>query len=405
MARFQYSALSPAGEIISGELDGPDAASIIERLHERALLPIRAVEKRPQFVGSVTLRRSASRPLAARDLALLSQQLARLLKASLPLDRALEILADLAESKRAGAVMRRTLERVRDGASLSEAMAAQEKAFPHSYINVIRAGEAGGALQAVLSRVAEFLVRSEAARQKVVSALIYPAILCIVAVWAVGIVLTVVLPQFEPMFREAGAQLPASTRIVMLVGDGLRSNWWMLLTAVVMAAAGWRWLMPRPGIALLRDRLILGMPFVGGWVAKFEIARFSRTLGVLLGNGVPAARALTLSGATVGNRALASAIEAASVRFKEGEGLARPLARTGQFPGLAIQLIQIGEETGRLEELLPQLADIYDEEVQRTLERLLALLVPAIIIAMGVMIATIIAAVMTAMISINDLAA
>jgi len=404
MARFEYSALSAAGDIVSGELDGPDAATIIERLHEQALLPIRAVEKRPEKTSIFSFRLPVSEGLPGRDLALFSQQLARLLKANLPLDRALEILTGLAAKRRSGDVIRRVLERVRDGASLAEAMAAQTKSFPHAYVSMIRAGEIGGALQAVLGRVADFLVRSEAVRQTIISALIYPALLVLVAAVSITLVLTVVLPQFEPVFREAGARLPVSTRIVMALGDGLRSYWWVLLLVLTVIAVGWRLLKERPEMALRRDRLVLALPIVGNLASKFEIARFSRTLGVLLANGVPAPQALALCAAVVGNRVIAAAVDTVSARFKEGEGLSAPLARTSCFPSLSVQLIRIGEETGRLEEMLQEVAEIYEQEVQRALERLLALLVPTITIAMGAAITLIIVAVMTAMISINDLA-
>jgi general secretion pathway protein F len=404
MSRFEYSALSAAGDIVSGELDGPDAAAIIERLHEQALLPIHAIEKRPQANSSFSLRLPVSKGLPRRNLALFSRQLARLLKANLPLDRALEILTSLSAERRYGDVIRRVLERVRDGASLAEAMAAQQKSFPPAYVSMVRAGEIGGALQAVLGRVADFLVRSEAIRQTIISAMIYPALLVLVAAVSITLVLTVVLPQFQPVFREAGARLPVSTRIVMALGDGLREYWWVLLVAVAMMALGWRLLKERPGMAVRHDRIVLALPIIGDLVGKFEISRFSRTLGVLLANGVAAPQALALSGAVVGNRVIAAAVDTVSARFKEGEGLSAPLARTGLFPSLSVQLIRIGEDTGRLEEMLQEVAEIYEQEVQRGLERLLVLLVPAITIVMGAAIALIIVAVMTAMISINDLA-
>jgi general secretion pathway protein F len=406
MPRFQFSALSEAGEVVSGELDGPDAATVIARLHDRALLPIHATERRSDAQPSTLARLLAWRleaRLSTRDLALFSQQLARLLKAGLPLDRALDILATIAGG-RAGATVRRTLDRVRDGASLSEAMAAQRGSFPPAYVSMVRAGEAGGALHAVLARVADFLVRAEAMRQRVVSASIYPAILLAAAAVSVGLVLTVVLPQFEPMFRDAGARLPTSTRFVMAAGDVVQHFWWAMLLGLLAAALLWRQMMRRAAIAAWRDRALLALPVVGGLVTRFEIGRFCRTLGVLLAGGVAAPRALALCGAAIGNRAIAAAVAAAATRFSQGEGLAAPLARTGRFPALSLQLIRIGEETGRLEEMLAEVADIYDQEVQRLLDRLLALMVPAITVGMGVVVALIIAAVMTAMISINDLA-
>jgi len=404
MPRFQYRALSPTGEIVAGELDGPDSAAIIERLHDQALMPIDAVEERVLKRPALGRRLYAGRSLRPGGLALLTQQLSRLLKAGLPLDRALEILASLAADKRSGAAVRGALERVRDGAGLAESLAAQPNAFPPAYVSMVRAGEEGGALPPVLARLADFLARSEANRQKIASALIYPAILVVVAALSVALVLTVVLPQFAPLFEQAGAGLPTSTRILMTLGDGLREAWWMVLLAIAAAGLAGRQLLQRPAIANGRDRLVLALPLAGDLARKFEIARFARTLGVLLSNGVPAPRALALSGATIGNRVIAHTVETVATRFKEGEGLSAPLSRTGQFPRLSIQLIHIGEETGRLDEMLAEIAEIYDEEVERAVQRLIALLVPAITIAMGAIIALIIVAVMTAMISINDLA-
>lgn len=404
MPRFRYRALSATGELVSGEFDGPDAPAIIERLHAEALVPIDAIEQQTPRLGALEFRRERSRNLRLGDLALFSQQLSRLLKAGLPLDRALEILATLPGNRRFGAAVRGTLDRVRDGAGLAEAMTAQGKAFPPAYLSIIRAGEQGGALQAVLARLADFLSRSAVNRQKIASALMYPAILILVAALSVALVLTVVLPQFEPLFEEAGASLPFATRLVMAVGSSLREAWWGILLAIAVTGIAGSRLMRLPAVAFARDRLILAVPILRELTEKFEIGRFARTLGVLLSNGVPAPRALALGGATIGNRVLAHGVDAVAARFKEGEGLSGPLSRIARFPSLAIRLIQIGEETGRLEEMLDELAEIYDEEVERTVQRLIALLVPTVTIAMGLVIALIIVAVMTAIISINDLA-
>lgn len=404
MPRYLYRALSASGDLVAGELVGADAAAIIEQLHESALVPIEAVEQRARRAGLPDFRRQRRTRLRAGDLAILMGQLARLLKAGLPLDRALEILAELAGDTASGTAMRRTLARVRDGASLAEAMAAQEKAFPADCVSTIRAGEEGGALQPVVARLADFLGRREANRQKIASALLYPAVLIVVAGLSIGLVLTVVLPQFAPLFAEAGTHLPAMTRLVMTAGDWLREGWWALLLAAVAGAFGWRELMRRPAIATRRDRLLLALPLAGELVRKYQFARFARTLGALLSNGVAAPRALALAGAAMTNRVVAAAVETVAVRLKEGEGLSAPLARAGEFPDLAIQLIRIGEETGRLEEMLSETAEIYDQEVDQALQRLIALLVPAITVAMGMVIGLMIAAVMMAMISINDLA-
>jgi general secretion pathway protein F len=403
MPVFQYEALSPAGDTVTGELEAPDVASVIARLNEQALLPVEAVEKhiaRSRF----RLTWGGSDTFPSGGLALFIQQLTRLLNASLPLDRALEILTSLTDDARSRKIVSRLLEKVRDGSSLAEAMVAQEEAFPPLCISMVRAGEEGGALKAVLARVADFLVRSEAIRQKVVSSLIYPAMLVVVATGSVTLILTLVIPQFETMFADAGDKLPTATKVVLWASQALRAHWqaMLLITGVTIVCS--QRLMRLSSMLELRDRILLKLPLLGSLMTRFEVSRLCRSLAVLLANGVPAARALALAGATVGNRVFVEAIETLAARFKEGEGLAQSLSNTRCFPNLAVQLIQIGEETGRLEEMLAQVADIYDHEVERAVERAMALLVPGITIAMGAIVALIMAAVMAAMVSISDLA-
>jgi general secretion pathway protein F len=403
MPVFQYEALSATGDTITGELDAPDVASVIARLNEQALLPIEAVEKRiAQSRFRLTLGGADKFP--SGGLALFIQQLTRLLNASLPLDRALEILTGLTDDARSRRIVERVLDKVRDGSSLAEAMQAQDQVFPPLCISMVRAGEEGGALKAVLARVADFLVRSEAIRQKVVSSMIYPVMLIIVAAGSVTLILTLVIPQFESMFADAGDKLPTATKVVLWASEGLRAHWRGMLLTSAVAVIGVQRGMKLSSVIDLRDRLTLRLPLLGSLMTRFEVSRLCRSLAVLLSNGVPAARALALAGATVGNRVFIEAIETLAARFKEGEGLAQALADTGRFPNLAVQLIQIGEETGKLEEMLTQIADIYDHEVERAVERAMALLVPGITIAMGAIVAVIMAAVMTAMVSISDLA-
>ncbi|MEJ0019964.1 MAG: type II secretion system F family protein [Acetobacteraceae bacterium] len=403
MTRFAYRALSASGDIVTGELDGPDVASVIARLNEQSLLPIQATEKREGSGFKINFSIGENTGFPQGDLALFIQQLTRLLTASLPLDRALEILTSMMEHKRTRAIVSRLLERVRDGSSLAEAMAAEEKVFPNLCVSMVRAGEEGGALRQVLARVGDFLVRSDAIRQKVISALIYPAILLVTAVGSVVLILTLVLPQFESMFQDAGAKLPGTARLVMAASQSLREDWWLYLLAIAIGALAVQYSLRMAAVRLLLDRLVLHLPIASGLFTRLEVGRFCRALGVLLANGVPAVRGLALAGATVGNRVFADAIETMGMRFNEGEGLAKSLAAAGCFPNLAVLLVQIGEETGRLEDMLQEIADIYDQDVERVLERLLALLVPGITILMGVVVAFIIAAVMTAMVSINEL--
>ncbi len=403
MPRFRYRALTVSGEIVSGEIDGFDRAAVVARLNDDALLPIYAVESGTTG-ARLSFRLGRAPGLGLRDLARFSQQFARLLRAGLPLDRALEICLGLAADRGGADAIRAVLARVRDGAGLAEAMAAQGRAFPRAYVSLVRAGEESAALPAVLSRTADFLGRAEANRQRIVSALIYPALLVAVAALSVGLVLTVVLPQFAPLFAEAGARLPHSARLLLATGDTLAAAWWAIPPVIAAAILAGRQALRAPRIATARDRLLLALPLAGPLIRRIEIGRFTRTLSVLLANGVPGPRALGLAGAVIKNRVIAGAVETVAARFREGEGLSVPLARSGEFPPLVIQLIRTGEESGRLDEMLNEVAETCEEEAGRTIERLIALLVPAITVALGVLVAAVIATVMNAMISINDLA-
>jgi general secretion pathway protein F len=401
---FRYSALTVSGELVSGELQALDTSAALGHLHAQALLPIDARELTEEARRQFRVGVRSARSLPIRELALASQQLARLLKAGLPLDRALNILIGLAEGRQMTAALQQVLDRLRDGAALADAFASQGAAFPETYVTLVRAGELSGALQAVLAETAGLLMRSEAMRQRAISAMIYPVILIVVACLSLGVILTAVLPQFEPMFREAGAKLPTSTRIVMSAGHMLEGNFWFLLGFVAAAVCLYRFAKRKPAVALQQDRILLACPLIGGMITRFEVGRFCRTLGVMLGNGVAAPIAMALSAGTIGNRPIAAAVEECATRFKEGEGLSAPLSATGRFPDLAIQLIRIGEETGRLDEMLGEVAGVYDQDVQRALERLLAILVPVLTIGMGLLIAFIVAAVMMALLTVNDLA-
>lgn len=402
MKSFRYDALTQDGELVRGEVLAENAAAVIARLHAQALLPIGATER---DAGKAGARRFRWRRqwLRGRELVLFAEQLARLLKAGLPLDRALTILVELADSRRLKRKLQSMLDRVRDGASLREAL-GQSDGFPETFLALVQAGELSGALQAVLAQSAAFLARSEAIRQKIVSAMVYPAILIAVAGLSVTLIFTTVLPQFEPMFREAGDRLPESTRLLLAMSQLLRQQAWLLLALAAAGVATLRAVFSRPAVRLACDRLLLRMPGVRHLLLRYEVGRFCRTLGVMLANGVAAPTALALAGQTMGSLVLAREAETVAQRFQEGEGLSTPLARSGYFPVLAIQMIRVGEETGRLDDMLGEVAALFDQEVQRHLERLLAALVPALTVAMGLLVALLVGAVLSALITVNALA-
>jgi general secretion pathway protein F len=231
----------------------------------------------------------------------------------------------------------------------------------------------------------------------------YPVFVLVMSFLTLVLLFTVVVPQFRPLFRENGAAMPLPMAVVMAVSDGLQSYGWVLLLAILLLAIALRLQGLQPAARLRRDRRLLKVPVIGTLIAKVEVARFARTLGTLLANGVVLLSALSITAGTIGNRCLADAVEAVAARLKRGEGLATPLMETGLFPRLALQLIHVGEESGQLETMLIRVADIYDEEVKRGLQRLLALLVPAVTIFLGLLVAAIIGSMLVAILSTYEL--
>jgi len=394
-----------SGEVVRDELDAATLDAAIARLRDQGLLPLAVNEAKSGFLrgGFGQPLFSKRRALSRKTIALLTQQLASLLHAGMPLDRALTILIGVTEDEQAKPVLERVQEKVRGGSSLADALEVQG-VFSRFYLNMVRAGEAGGALDVVLKRLTEFLERSQALRETVTSALIYPIILLSVSALSVIILLTFVVPQFQRLFADAGKALPLATQIVIAVGDGFRYYWWVGAILFVLLSAIARRQLSQPESRARWDDWFLRLPLFGDLIAKVETARLSRTLGTLLGNGVSLLNALTIVRETLSNQVLAGALGEVAEHVKTGRGLADPLLEAGRFPKLAVQMIRVGEETGQLQEMLLQVADTYDGEVQTAVKRLLTLLEPALILGLGVIIAGIIMSILVAILSLNDLA-
>jgi general secretion pathway protein F len=403
--RYRYEAVDAAGEVLRDELEAASAEVAVEQLRDRGLLPLFVNEAKGGLLrgGLGQPLFSKRRALSRKTVGLFTQQLASLLGAGMPLDRALTVLIGVAEDERSKALLERVQEKVRGGSTLADALEAQG-AFSRFYLNMIRAGEAGGALETVLKRLNEFLERSQALRETVTSALIYPIILLTVSALSVIILLTFVVPQFQRLFADAGKALPLATQIVIAVGDGFRHYWWAGLIVIGLIAATVRRRLRQPESRARWDRWVLRLPLFGDLIAKVETARLSRTLGTLLGNGVSLLNALAIVRETLSNQVLAVALGEVAEHAKTGRGLGEPLLETGIFPKLAVQMIRVGEETGQLQEMLIQVADTYDGEVQTAVKRLLTLLEPALILGLGVIIAGIIMSILVAILSLNELA-
>jgi general secretion pathway protein F len=406
MPLFRYQAVDPAGEVIKEEIEAKDQDTVVGRLQDQGLLPLSIEETTP---GS--LSHGLRQPLFARrqrisqtDIALITRQLANLLRAGLPLDRALTILIGIADEGAVRTLLIRIQDQVRGGSSLADALEAQNRVFSRLYLNMIRAGEAGSSLDVVMLRLTEFMDRSKALRDSITSALIYPIILLIAAGMTVLILLTWVVPQFEQLFADAGQSLPLATQIVITVGEGVRNYWWIGMLVLAGGLLYLRQQLDRPESRYRLDGLMLRIPLLKDLIAKVEMARFSRTLGTLLKNGVSLLNALTIVKETMTNQVMATALSTVADQLKGGQGLAEPLMEAGVFPRLAVHMIRVGEETGQLQDMLLQVADTYDHEVQSAIQRLLALLEPVLILGLGVIIAAIIMSILVAIFSLNELA-
>jgi len=400
MPVYIYRAADRRGQTIDGVMEAQDARAVVERLHREAYFPIKVAphgEQTSWFTLGISSR------IRQGDILAMTQQLATLFEAGLPLDRALTILEELAPNPKVKALVTDLLHSVRGGSSLSDALAKHHpRPFSRLYINMVRAGEKGGVLEVALRRLAEFLEARSSFRDAVVSALIYPALITVVAVSAIVFLLTFVVPRFEVIFADLGQAIPLPTQILLSVSAAIRVYWWAILVAVLLVVLAWRVWTGTPEGRLQRDQLLLQLPLAGRVAMKIETARFTRTLGTMLKSGVPVLGALGVVGEMMTNQVIARAVERLSEGVKRGATVAAGLREHAPFPALAIHMVRVGEETGRLEEMLLKAAETFENEVRTEVKRIIGLLEPTIIVVMGAVVALIVVAMMLAIFSIND---
>ena len=400
MPVFLYRAADRGGHTIDGVMEAPDARAVIERLHKESYFPVR-VAPHAERKAWPTLGGSRVR---GRDLLAMTQQLATLFEAGLPLDRALAILQELAPTPKLGDIVTDLLHSVRGGSSLSDALAKHHpRPFSRLYINMVRAGEKGGVLEVALRRLAEFLEARAAFTDAVVSALAYPLVITTVGAGAVVFLLTFVIPRFATIFADLHQAIPLPTQILMAVSAVMQAYWWIGVLAIFGVILGWRLWTGTPDGRLQWDRLLLRMPRVGPLTMKIETARFLRTLGTMLKSGVPVLGALAVVGDMMSNQIVARSVQRLSDSVKRGGTVAAGMREHGQFPTLAVHMVRVGEETGRLEDMLLKAADTLENDVRTDMKRMIGLLEPAVILAMGVLVAFIVVAMLLAIFSINDI--
>ena len=400
MPAFSYKAVGRDGKTRQGviDADGLEVASRQLRSQGLTLLKLEAGGTAGADAG-----KSGGKPPGRQEILSMTTELAVLLRAGLPLDRALKVLIDMAAQPQMEFMLNDLLKNVKGGKPLSTALAAHQDVFGSFYINMVRSGEASGQLSSVLDRLVEYLENAKANRDSVISALIYPAILLVVATLSIVLMLGFVVPQFESLFEDMGEALPLLTQMVLSGANFLKSWGWLLLVLVIGLGVFFRnWLSSDQGRQAL-DQRMLNLPLAGSIVFQFEVSKFARTVGTLLTNGVSLLKAISIAIDTVDNRIIRDSLQVLPPAVKAGKRMSVALEETQMFTPMVIQMIRVGEESGSLDQMMLELAKVFDDHVQSGVKRGLALLEPILILTMGFFIAVIIIAILMGILSVNNL--
>jgi len=403
MAFFQYRATDPSGKLVEGIMEAQGEHGVVARLHEMGLIPLRITAPGEVSGKSLSFSLFFRGRITEQELLHFTQELSTLLGAGLPLDRSLSVMSNLVQSEEFRKTIRLVLEGVRAGKSLAASMAEHPDIFPKLYVNMIRAGETGGILDAVLRHLVEYLERSINLREDLKSALTYPVLLATVAGLSLTVLFVYVIPKFSLIFKDINQALPWMTLLLINFSYALSRYGWLALLLIVIGAVAGAFYIRSPEGRLRWDRGRLRLWVLGDLLCKLEVARFTTTLAALLKGGVPLLEALGTVQGVVANRVLAQAIAQVQKRVREGKGMVGPLTESGVFPDLALHMIAVGEETGRLETMLVTVAEHYDQEVKRATKRLMSLLEPALILGMGLVVGVVVISMLMAIFSINDL--
>ncbi len=406
MPVFEYKALSDAGRQVAGLKEADSARSLRTVLRREGLYLTEVVGQQQVAAASPELevRRWLLGRVRADDLAVATRQLAVLVGAGIPLVDSLTALVEQVDHERLKRILSDVKQRVNEGSSLADALVAHPKVFSTLYVNMIRAGESSGALEIVLVRLADFTESQARLRSKVIGTLTYPAAMVLIGAVILGILFTVVIPKITKVFEDAKVTLPWTTRALIGFSSFVHDWWWALAILLVLAAwSGRRWRATPAGRARW-DEWVLNVPIFGALLRQLAIARFSRTLATLLKSGVPLLTAMDIVKNIVGNTRLATVIEESRDSIREGESIAAPLKRSGEFPPLVYHMVAIGERSGQLEEMLKNVADAYDSQVETRIGALTALLEPIMIIVMGVAVAFIVFSILMPILQVNTIA-
>jgi len=381
MPTFAYSARpASGGDIQSGEIELPTKDDVLAYLHKQKMIPVSVREKSKDF------NISFGTGVKTRDIVIFTRQFATMINSGLPLVQSLDILGEQTENPALRKCIQETLYDVESGHTLADAMGKHPKVFSELFVNMVAAGEAGGILDTILLRLATFLEKNDALVRKIKGAMVYPAVIFSVAGGAIVILLIFVIPTFQSMFESAGIPLPLPTRIVIGMSDFLQNWWWACGAGIAGFVVGIKQFYATSQGQLLIDKIMLSLPILGDMQRKAAVARFTRTLGTLVSSGVSILEGLEITAKTAGNRVIHDAVMGSRASIAGGETIAGPLKESGVFPPMVVQMINVGEQTGGLDEMLTKIADFYDEEVDAAVETLLSAMEPIMIVVLGVVV-------------------
>jgi type IV pilus assembly protein PilC len=379
MPVFQYTARNASGQVKNASIDAPSRDEAVNRLRRQRLTVVKVEEVRAAAKG-------AGGKIAMRDVVIFTRQFSTMVNAGLPLVQALDILARQSENPALAAAVRAVVSDVEQGNTVADAMRKQPKAFNDLYTNMVAAGEMGGILDVILNRLAVFMEKNDALVRKVKGAMIYPTVILCVAALCVVVLLWRVIPVFSAMFASVGMELPLPTQIVLGLSTFLNQYWWMLLLGGAGTVVALRRYYATSSGQLVIDALLLKVPVLGDVLRKSAVSRFTRTLGTLVSSGVSILDGLEITARTAGNRVVEDAVMQSRASIAGGDTIAGPLDKSGVFPPMVISMINVGEQTGGLDEMLSKIADFYDDEVDAAVSGLLSLLEPIMIVFLGVVV-------------------
>lgn len=407
MPLYAYKAADSSGNVVKATIESQDEAGAVVHIQEKGLIPISVeIAGRQQHLMRIGLQNPLDlllNRITGKDVMFFTQDLTTLLQAGLPMDRSLAVLVNVTEKARFKTIIADMLKSVQGGASLSDVLAKYPAIFSNLYVNMVRAGETGGALEDVLERLGIYLQSTQELKEFIVSALVYPIFLICVSGVSIIILMTYVIPRFAVIFKDLGGDIPLTSRLLLDMSYLLRNYWWVLIAGFIAVVFALRKYKSTEQGRWKIDRLKLKLPLIRDLVQKVEVARFTRTLGVLMRSGVPILQGIDLVSRIVNNRVIARSLQQVHDRVKEGDHLAKVLESEGLFPQLALQMITVGEETGRLEEMLLRVAGNYENALKNLVKRFTSFLEPAMILAMAVVVGFIVISMLMAIFSMNEL--